>query len=245
MRVRKEPTQKRRGGGIRFKSIISAGVKRALKVGAALIASVAMLTAGTAFAVDELDRIADGDTRNTYTESFGTTNSTRYAGRIWTDKSVSADGSVTFDDGDGGANPITINKYESDFLVTYSAMATSQIITGQAPTDTVFILDLSASMTWGYSKPQEAASKEESRLYAMVNAVNSAIDELVKSNPQNRIAIVAFSGNLPETQLLPALTTGEELQKKVTNGEYLSLADWKPGEDSDLDDNARFVAHFG
>lgn len=241
MRVRKEPTQKRRGGGIRFKSIISAGVKRALKVGAALIASVAMLTAGTAFAVDELDRIADGDTRNTYTESFGTTNSTRYAGRIWTDKSVSADGSVTFDDGDGGANPITINKYESDFLVTYSAMATSQIITGQAPTDTVFILDLSASMTWGYSKPQEAASKEESRLYAMVNAVNSAIDELVKSNPQNRIAIVAFSGNLPETQLLPALTTGEELQKKVTNGEYLSLADWKPGEDSDLDDTSANV----
>ena len=46
--------QRRRvgGGGIRFKSIISAGVKRALKVGAALISSVAMLTAGTAFAAD-------------------------------------------------------------------------------------------------------------------------------------------------------------------------------------------------
>lgn len=202
-----------------------------------------MLTAGTAFAVDELDRIADGDTRNTYTESFGTTNSTRYAGRIWTDKSVSADGSVTFDDGDGGANPITINKYESDFLVTYSAMATSQIITGQAPTDTVFILDLSASMTWGYSDPWEAASVEESRLYAMVNAVNSAIDELVKSNPQNRIAIVAFSGNLPktQTQLLPALTTGEELLQTVHDGEYLSLADWEPGEDSDHDDTSANV----
>lgn len=243
MRVRKEPTQKRRGGGIRFKSIISAGVKRALKVGAALIASVAMLTAGTAFAVDEPDRIADGDTRNMYTESFGTTNSTRYAGRIWTDKSVSADGSVMFDDGDGGANPITINKDESDFLVTYSAMATSQIITGQAPTDTVFILDLSASMTWGYSDPQEAASVEKSRLYAMVNAVNSAIDELVKSNPQNRIAIVAFSGNLPktQTQLLPALTTGEELLQTVHDGKYLSLTDWKPGEDNDHDDTSAKV----
>lgn len=221
------------GGGIRFKSIIGAGGKRALKVGAALIASVAMLTAGTAFAVDEPDRIADDDTRNTYTESFGTTNSTRYAGRIWTDKSVSADGSVKFGDGDGGAGSITIDKDESDFLVTYSAMATSQIITGQAPTDTVFILDLSASMTWGYKEPQEAASEQESRLYAMVNAVNSAIDELVKSNPQNRIAIVAFSGNLPETQLLPALTTGEELQKKVTDGEYLSLINWDQGKNGD------------
>lgn len=226
-----------RGGGIRFRSVICTGVKRALRVGTALLASVAMLTAGTAFAIDEdtsETKLADSDTRNTYTESFGTTNSTRYAGRIWTDKSVSTD-SIEFGD------TIAVDKGDSDFLVTYSAMATSQIITGQAPTDTVFILDLSASMTWGYSKPQEAASKEESRLYAMVNAVNSAIDELVKSNPQNRIAIVAFSGNLPETQLLPALTTGEELQKKVTNGEYLSLADWKPGEDSDLDDTSANV----
>ena len=228
MRARKMPAVSR-GGGIRFRSVICTGVKRALRVGTTLLASVAMLTAGTAFAVDEdmsETKLADSDTRNTYTESFGTTNSTRYAGRIWTDKSVSTD-SIQFGD------DIEVEKDNSDFLVTYSAMATSQIITGQAPTDTVFILDLSASMTWGYSDPQEADKANNSRLYAMVNAVNSAIDELVKSNPQNRIAIVAFSGNLPETQLLPALTTGEELQKKVTDGEYLSLINWDQGENGD------------
>ena len=81
-----------RGRGNCFRAVICAGVKRALKSGATLFAAVAMLAAGTAFAADEGApgvKLADGDTRNTYTESFGTTNSTRYAGRIWTDKSVS------------------------------------------------------------------------------------------------------------------------------------------------------------
>lgn len=228
MRARKMPAVSR-GGGIRFRSVICTGVKRALRVGTTLLASVAMLTAGTAFAVDEdmsETKLADSDTRNTYTESFGTTNSTRYAGRIWTDKSVSTD-SIQFGD------DIEVEKDNSDFLVTYSAMATSQIITGQAPTDTVFILDLSASMTWGYSDPQEADKANNSRLYAMVDAVNSAIDKLVKSNPQNRIAIVAFSGNLPEKQLLPELTTGKDLLRKVVNGNYLSLENWNQGVDGD------------
>lgn len=225
-----------RGGGNRFESVVGRRVRRAAKAVLALLAAMAMLAPGSAFATDEDTsgtKLADGDTRNTYTESFGNTNSTRYAGRIWTDKSVSADNTLVFDDGKGGADPITIKKDNSDFLVTYSAMATSQIVTGQAPTDTVFILDLSASMTWGYGDPQEANGEENSRLYAMVNAVNSAIDTLVRSNPQNRIAIVAFSGKLPETQLLPALTTGEELQKKVTDGEYLSLINWDQGENGD------------
>ena len=52
MRARKMPAVSR-GGGIRFRSVICTGVKRALRVGTTLLASVAMLTAGTAFAVDE------------------------------------------------------------------------------------------------------------------------------------------------------------------------------------------------
>ena len=38
------------------------------------------------------------------------------------------------------------------------------------PTDTVFILDLSASMTWGYSKSGQSVPQDESRLQAMVDS---------------------------------------------------------------------------
>lgn len=115
----------------------------------------------------------------------------------------------------------------SDFLVTYSALATSTIEVGQTPTDTVFILDLSASMTWGYSKSGQSVSQGESRLQAMVNAMNSAIDTLVKANPQNRIAIVTFNGSCTEGQaLMPTLMTGEEILEQVKDGQYLEIRNY-------------------
>src|SRR5699024_8728712 len=142
---------------------------------------------------------ADGDTKDAYSLGDGT--STRYNGRVWVDKSVSAAQSVDF----GNAGTVTNN---SDFLITYSALATSTNMIGQTPMDTVFILDLSASMTWGYSVSGQSVPKEESRLQAMVDSMNSAIDALVKANPQNRIAVVTFNGSCREEQaLIPELMT--------------------------------------
>ena len=83
---------------------------------------------------------------------------------------------------------------DSDFLVSYSALATSQEIYGQQPADVVFVLDFSASMTWGVdsmSVSQEDGS--DSRIQYMVNALNSAIDTLARANPDNRVAIVTFN----------------------------------------------------
>ena len=115
----------------------------------------------------------------------------------------------------------------SDFLVTYSALATSTIEVGQTPTDTVFILDLSASMTWGYSESGKSVPQGESRLQAMVNAMNSAIDTLVKANPQNRIAIVTFNGSCTAGQaLMPTLMTGEEILEQVKDGQYLEIRNY-------------------
>lgn len=163
------------------------------------------------------NRIADTATYNEYT--LGDEDSTQYNGRVWVDKSVSTEANVSF-----GDMNVTNN---SDYLVTYSALATSTIEVGQTPTDTVFILDLSASMTWGYSESGHSVSQGESRLQAMVNAMNSAIDTLVKANPQNRIAIVTFNGSCTAGQaLMPTLMTGEEILEQVKDGQYLEIRNY-------------------
>lgn len=172
---------------------------------------------------------ADGDTKDAY--SIGDETSTRYNGRVWVDKSVSADSSVSF-----GDNLEVDNN--SDFLITYSALATSTNIIGQTPTDTVFILDLSASMTWGYRDSGQSVPQDESRLQAMVDSMNSAIDTLVKANPQNRIAIVTFNGSCQADQaLIPDLMTGEEILAEVTDGKYLEIQNYNQNLGNDPETN--------
>lgn len=170
--------------------------------------------------------ISDADTSQLY--SLGDEDSTRYNGRVWVDKSVSSDDQVSY-----GSNTVANN---SDFLVTYSALATSTKTITQTPSDTVFILDLSASMTWGYSESGKSVPQEQSRLQAMVDSMNSAIDKLVKANPQNRIAIVTFNGACEEDQaLIPTLMTAEEIQNKVSDGNYLEIKNYNQNLDKGID----------
>lgn len=142
---------------------------------------------------------------------------------MWVDKSVSAKDKVTF-----GSTDVTNG---SDFLVTYSALATSTNTVGVTPTDTVFILDFSTSMTWGYSQAHVSVAQDQSRIQAMITSVNNAIDALVKANPQNRIAIAVFNGS--STTLLPNLMTGEAILQRVSDENYLSIYDYTytPGQD--------------
>lgn len=152
------------------------------------------------------DYLADTSTADAYETILGTTdengkevNSTRYAGRVWTDKSVTADDTVSFaGTGDSGADEktFTFNKQNGDFLVTYSAMATSQQITKlpKIPVDVVFVLDFSASMTWATNGVVVGnPNGSDSRIKAMVDALNETIHALREDNPQNRIAIVTFN----------------------------------------------------
>lgn len=165
-------------------------------------------------------------------------NSTRYAGRVWTDKSVSNQESIQYTgEGDTGSDTSTYTFSKKDsadsnsFLVTYSAMATSQQITKlpKIPVDVVFVLDLSGSMNWAVDAQQVTATnnkdaQEQSRLNAMVKALNSSIKQLVENNPQNRIAIVGFNKNT--TTILP-LKTASEISSSVTDGNYLSISSFK------------------
>lgn len=98
------------------------------------------------------DREADPDTMDTYKDKLLTDKmGSRYAGRVWTDKSVFAYGE--------GQNIITLNMesdgydgnvtYNADFGHVYSALASSQVVNEYPPSpiDMVLVLDVSSSMS--------------------------------------------------------------------------------------------------
>lgn len=191
--------------------------------GAAIVMALSLIlgqasAGGTVYALQSA--MADADTRQDYKVTLGAEDSTRNAGRIWVDKSVSAE-DIVFS-GDLASDRIQIEKGDADFLVTYSALATSQSIVSEQPVDVVFILDLSASMCWGTdSEVVSAADGSDSRIRAMVDSLNSAVGLLVESNENNQIAVTVFSGS---SDTLLELTEAGEITDIVPNGgEYFSL----------------------
>ncbi|WP_294496222.1 FctA domain-containing protein [uncultured Gemmiger sp.] len=183
-------------------------------------------------------RVADADTRNDFTISLGDDDSTLLDGRVWTDKSVST-GNIQFD---GDAGTITVEN-DSDFLVTYSALATStQIISeSTAPVDVVFVLDFSASMAWGqYQNGQGTVTTQaESRVQAMVDGINNAIDALVQANENNRIGIVVF--NRGASTMLNLNSVSARPDK-----DYLAITYWNatPGQDDGNNNNVRVTCNI-
>ena len=155
---------------------------------------------------------ADTDTRGTYPDSLGDTASTRYDGRVWVDKSVSASDSVSF------GTDITVQN-DSDFLVTYSALATSSMVQGGAPVDVVFVLDLSASMCWGVGS-NLVTNEDDSRIKAMVDALNTNIAALAESNQENRIGVAVFNGS---ASVLMPLRRVKDFNP-IENGQYFTLS---------------------
>ncbi len=173
------------------------------KVGAVLTALLAVILAvslampaGVAYAADP---ISDVDTSKDYTWSLGESTSTQYNGRVWTDKSVSTS-DVTFS---GSGNTITVpigtDEDKSDFLVTYSALATSQQVSGKSnvPVDVVFVVDLSGSM----SNSDSGMDDGRSRIAHVVDALNTSIETLMAANPDSRVAVVGYEETA--TTLLP------------------------------------------
>ena len=92
---------------------------------------------------DHISRVADPSTMDTWRNFFLPDGkiSTENAGGVWMDKSVFTNNS------DFSNNGITMNDSDA-FLVALSAMATNMTVTGMShvPTDTMLILDVSASM---------------------------------------------------------------------------------------------------
>lgn len=159
---------------------------------------------------DGVQRTADTDTTQEYT--LGDENSTQYDGRVWVDKSVSAEDAVSFGDNMSVDN-------NSDFLVTYSALATSTSVQGGTPVDVVFVLDLSASMCWG-TQAQTVTNRDDSRIKAMVDALNENISILAEASSENRIGVAVFNGT---GRVLMELTKVSGFADRIRDGEYFSL----------------------
>ena len=112
-------------------------------------------------------------------------------GRIWTDKTVSAD-SVTTSDGD------VVKCDNSAFVTVLSALSgTSNVAsTSTTPLDIVLVLDASGSM----DDPMSDGTK---RIDALQDAANDFIDEIADQNnkisdesKQHQVSIVKFAGNM-------------------------------------------------
>lgn len=157
------------------------------------------------------------NTSASYRTWLGDSRSTRYNGRVWTDKTVYT--GDAFFGGDLGAETVT---NDAEFLTAWSALATSQEVLGKQPADVVFILDFSASMTWGVDSTEVSAPDgSDSRIRYMTDALNSAIQTLAEANPGNRVGIVTF--NKVGATLLPLTELSPENLERVKNGQYLEL----------------------
>lgn len=169
-----------------------------------------------------MNRIADGDTSDTYIGKLLSSEwGSRYAGRIWTDKSVFAFGdNINLDmDTDGYVGSVKIN---SDFGTVFSALSSSQVVNEYPPSpiDLVIVFDMSASMgqdtRYGLdggtndftthsanSDSQEWPAEgvlmsdriEHSRIQLTLNAINNTIDKLMQQNPENRVAVCCYGAN--------------------------------------------------
>lgn len=166
-------------------------------------------------------KVSDLDTSTKYSLSLGDNASTEYAGRIWTDKSVFT-GDASFETFGGGTSVIKLNEggnLGEDFLIAYSALATSESVSGQtqAPVDVVLVIDISGSM----SNSDSNMDNDKSRIYNTVKAANDAIDKLMALNPYTRVAVVAFSSNAQVLLPLDRYTKDTEIERVwVSTGNY-------------------------
>lgn len=161
------------------------------KIGAALVAVVLIVAMVIGYLPNSNVALAaeyasDFSTTTKYTESLGDNASTEYAGRIWTDKSVFTE-DVVFSGYSGASQKV--EKGNDDFLVSFSALATSQSISGQAqaPIDVVFVIDMSGSM-------RDNSMSGQSRLRRTIAALNTSIETLLATSENARVGVVAFSG---------------------------------------------------
>jgi len=158
------------------------------------------------------NKLSDPDTSNASTTFPATTLEN---GKLWVDKSVNKESASVLNlKGDRVGSAITAKN--DQFLVTLSAQSEAYslqpIIT---PLDVVFIVDVSGSMTYyavGANETAnyetEAPTKEQTRVYAMSEALNQAVEILMDANPANRVAVVAYGGEpgrIPHTYPILAL----------------------------------------
>ncbi|MCL2673867.1 MAG: VWA domain-containing protein, partial [Defluviitaleaceae bacterium] len=135
-------------------------------------------------------------------------------GRIWTDKSVNIGTAFIYDI--AGRPVDSVSASADEFLVTLSALGQSFSVDAIIePSDTVFIIDVSASM---YINRVPGTTR--SRIDVLVEALNVAIQTILDANPNNRISVVAYGGGNTLSRTVPILRLGHPV---VTDGNFFTL----------------------
>ena len=162
--------------------------------------------------------VVDGDTRDGYVTVLGDPASTKDAGRVWADHTVSEE-SLSFS---GETETVIEKNADEDFLVTYSALASTaeiSVLESNVQSDTVFVLDF--SMTMNYDLETGAVVGDDkflnTRTRAMLDSMDETIANLKSANPDNRVGIVTFCGI--SDVLLPLTRVGdiEEITEETVN----------------------------
>ena len=146
-----------------------------------------------------VSQVSDPGTVNAYQNLLGNfSDGNRYAGRLWTDKSVFSDYDKL---AEALGGELTASQLEQlgigldEFMVLYSALGSTTSVftetTVGSNLDVVIVLDNSGSMS---SSVIDASGNRVTRLQAVVDAANSLIEGILK-NPSNRLAVVAYSAD--------------------------------------------------
>ena len=179
--------------------------------------------------VSAAEKTSDGNTTGSYAQNLGDNSSTRYAGRVWTDKTVYTE-DATFS---GDVGNVTVQN-DSDFLVAYSALATTQNITGKSsvPVDVVFVIDNSNSMDDPIEDRPLWEGQAPSRLESTVDAVNASIATIMESHPDSRVAVVLYGSNARTLMPLGHYSASTSGQHRGDYLWYSSDTDWRGNTDT-------------
>ena len=205
--------------------------------------------------LSNVKRVADPSTMDTYKSMLDFTDDTRYIGRLWSDKTVFA---YNYPDAGGdtnwnaATNTLTLNEkddglngsveLDSGFLHVFSALGSSEQITEVVlpAVDLVILIDMSGSMGYDlkhsgtHSHTDEAERIACSRIGSVVDSINEAIDDLMKKNDTNRVAVIGYGataavilplGHYKSTNGDGKYITVSQFSKYGTNIENYSTSD--------------------
>lgn len=192
-------------------------------------------TAAAADVLGAAATVADPGTADGWESIMGTAaDGSRYAGRVWVDKSVYEDGDVVTLNDKGNADStftVDVDKANGEyFQVVFSAlgssMASDTTISGSRPLDVVLVLDSSTSM-------DDTDSNRVTRMERMIDAANGFLETLLALGDV-RVAIVSYNRDSETIIGLNKYTNGVELSVNDPNntngGGVITAKDKKNGK---------------
>ncbi len=181
------------------------------------------------------DRISDNNTMEDYKDQLidedPNGRGSRYAGRVWADKSVEANNAKgTFNLGlkeedDGVTTNVGLN---TDFLHIFSTLGSSQVVDREStkPLDVVLLLDISSSMT----RLTNSRMDTNDSLHKVLNEANTLIDQLMGNDPEhpvhpnNRVGVIVYGGGAQQLLALDHYTPSSSAEGI---GQYMRVSDKK------------------